>query len=83
MSDRRLVLIIWKDAQCIQATGRWVDASDVDNCEPATVKCVGWIRKQTPDFITIYSHDGDDVLGGDLCIPAVCVTSIVDLEPKK
>lgn len=83
MTDRRLVLITWKDAQSMQSAGRWVDPADVENLELAVCQSVGWVRKQTPDFITVYSHDAGDQIGGDLCIPWVCVVAIQELVVPK
>jgi hypothetical protein len=83
MSDKPLVLITWKDAQSMQSVGRWVEPNDVDALEPALAQSVGWVRRETPDAITVYSHDAGDVIGGDLCIPRVCIVDIIRLEPKR
>lgn len=67
----------------MQAVGRWVDPDDVDALAPAPCQSVGWVRKQTPDFITVYSHDAVDQLGGELCIPMVLVTEVKELVVLK
>jgi hypothetical protein len=80
MTDKRLVLVSWKDAQSIRSEGRWVEPDDVDGLEPWLCHSVGWVRKHTPDFITLYAHDAGDCIGGDLCIPWVCVVSVKELR---
>jgi len=76
---RRLVLITWIDSTSVNAAGRWISPRDLDDLQLGTCKSVGWVYRQTVDEIVIFSHDGGDDLGGDICIPRVCIKEIKDL----
>lgn len=80
MTERRLVLIEWIDSCSVQAAGRWVGASDLDNLQLGACRSVGWVYRDTETDIVIYSHDGGEDLGGEICIPKVCIKSIREIE---
>jgi len=79
MTDRRLVLVIWLDACSVGSSGRWVSATDLDNLQPVLAQSVGWIYRETPEDIVLFSHDCVDDLGGEICIPRGCIKEIREL----
>ena len=68
----RLVYIEWLDAVS-NADGGWQRMKDVEKLTPDLVKSVGWIVKETRDYLTVISHNGDNEVGGDFCIPKACI----------
>lgn len=79
MTDRRLVLITWLDACSCSSSGRWVTESDLDDLTLVECQSVGWVHRQTSDYIVIYAHNADINLGGEICIPQTCIKEIRDL----
>ena len=82
LSDgKRLVLVVWKDAQSIASLGRWVDPGDVETLDLAVCKSVGWIFRESAEGLILFAHDAGDQLGGELCIPKSCIVSVEELAP--
>lgn len=81
MSRKRpLVLVTWKDAKS-EASG-WKSIEEVASGQPATVKSVGWILRQTKTKLVIVSSIVGDHCDGDTVIPMGWVKSIKHLVPK-
>lgn len=79
MTERRLVLITWVDSCSVNAAGRWVGARDLDDLQLGECKSVGWVYRETDHDLVIYSHDAGEDLGGEICIPRICIKEVRDL----
>ena len=76
--DKKLVLIEWLDA--ISHNGSWF--STEDELLPSKCHSVGWVLKETSEYIHVaahFSNDGED-MGGDICIPRGCIISVAELN---
>ena len=68
----KLLYIEWLDAVSNEGGG-WNKLRDTENLTPDLVRSVGRVVKETKDYVTIISHNGDDDVGGDFCIPKACI----------
>lgn len=83
MTERRLVLVTWVDSCSVAAAGRWVSHKDLDDLQLGRCRSVGWVYRETSQDIVVYSHDGEEeTVGGEICIPKICILSIEDLVAK-
>ena len=72
-----LVEIAWQDAQIIRG---WQDLDFIRDFRPANILSVGFLVKNTPEYVTILqSLDNEDGGADALCIPAPWVCSITAL----
>ena len=72
-----LVEIAWQDAQIIRG---WQDLDEIRDFRPANIVSVGFLIKNTPEYVTIMqSFDHEDGGADALCIPAPWVCSITAL----
>ncbi len=87
-------MIMWQDVYVItwrDSTGAvaiWNDPDDVLDCEPIVIVDVGFLIKQTDDFITItpcIAFDNNEVhkFARWICIPKGCIESIHKLPLKQ
>ena len=68
----KLVYVEWLDAVSI-GTGGWVKLRDVEKLTPDLVRSVGWVVEETRDYLTMISHNGDNEVAGEFCIPKACI----------
>jgi len=61
----------------------WMSLDDALEMKPAVMMSVGWIVKETPEYITIAStYDTDEELVGDVnCIPRKTIMEIIPVRP--
>ncbi len=79
MNPEDLVLITWVDA-ATDGHG-WRPLDKIKSIVPPTVLSVGWIIKETPDFITIIaSYMDNDNVDGDTVIPKGMILSCQSLR---
>ena len=78
----RLVCIEWVDSVCADQVG-WCRREGVAGLTPDIITSVGWVLRDDDDSITIVAHNGEDMVGGDMCIPKVAVRKVVDLRPAQ
>lgn len=80
-----LAIVRWIDIS--SHDGAWMDYSDAENLKPISVDTVGWIIKETNEYIVIVSslspEDGETVTGSVNAIPRGCIQSIYGVEPQK
>ena len=82
MSDR-LVLVEWIDSRGVGS--RWATLKDIADDEICSMRSVGWVLKDDDKQLCVGPHmgvedDGDHQVCGEMHIPKVCVTRVVELE---
>ena len=68
----KLAYVEWVDAVSI-GTGGWVKLRDVEKLTPDLVRSVGWVVEETQEYLTMISHNGDNEVAGEFCIPKTCI----------
>jgi hypothetical protein len=78
MTDRRYVLVVWVDPT--SGTHGWKDLKDVAAIKPPVANSVGWIVNETDEFLTLISHQSEDEVDGEVCIPRACIRQVQELK---
>ena len=79
----RLVLVEWVDS-CSFVGSLWIGKDNVEGLDPHSCKSVGWIVKEDDECIVLAASLSDHEYSGNMCIPKVCITKMIDLNaPKK
>jgi len=63
--------ITWTDSSSMDG---WTCYETVLSLEPAAIKSVGYVVKETTQFIVVASHLGPDGVDGIMSIPKACIT---------
>lgn len=82
MSNMKLEFILWRDARGVGS--EWFDIEETEPCI-AICKSVGWVGKETKEFIQVIPHvtDRTPTGCGDMTIPKQAIVKRVVLrEPK-
>lgn len=69
---RKLLYIKWIDSVSLY-TGGWHSFEDIEGMEPTMIDTVGYLIKETKDYITVASSLNPFEASGDICIPKVCI----------
>lgn len=71
------VLIRWTDIASYD--GAWLDLSDAKDMKPGSMETLGWIIKETPEFVVVAStvDRDEDIVGSVNAIPRAVITEIV------
>mgnify|MGYP003662644038 CR=1 FL=1 len=74
--DSQRVCVLWLDIT--SKTEPWICLDEAVEMRPATMRTVGWIIEDTPDYITIAStiDTTDDLVGDVNCIPRGVIVEI-------
>ncbi len=83
INDQKPVKITWLDIT--SQTDPWIDMDEALEMKPAIMVSVGWIVKDTLEFVTLASTlDTEEELVGDVnCIPRATIMSIDELVISK
>lgn len=77
----KIVLVIWKDAECQES--RWTDIEEaVRDCQGPLQPCrtVGFLLYEHSGHITVTQTDGVNSVGPHITIPKGCIISVQDLD---
>jgi len=77
---QELKMVTWLDIT--SQTEPWIDVGEAKEMKPAKMITLGWIVKETHEFITLASTlDAEEELVGDVnCIPRPAILSIIHLS---
>lgn len=72
--DLALVYIEWVDSTSLYG-GVWKNIGDIDAMKgPCTITSIGFLLKETKDYVSIAAHVSDSQVSGDMIIPKVAIT---------
>lgn len=74
----RIVEITWRDAVSVSGD-EWADPEEADEQVPAKTVSVGYLWRETDDFITIVSLVNEFHLGYGITIPRGMIVEVRDL----
>lgn len=77
-SNHRIVEVVWWDAIGVSAD-EWSDHKEAYSAVPAPTLTVGYVVKDTPEYITVVSLLNQHHIGHGVCIPKGMVKEIRDL----
>jgi hypothetical protein len=80
-SKHRVVEILWWDAIGVSGD-EWANHKDAYDTTPAQTLTVGYVVKETPDYITVVSMLNPNHLGYGVCIPKGMIKEIRDLTSQ-
>lgn len=83
VTDHKLVMVNWRDAE---SHDTWISVKDATSDDTDEVASVGWLLADRPDkliLIASISLREDGQVSGHLAIPKAMVTSIKELAIKK
>jgi len=71
------VLVRWTDIA--SHDGAWMDLEDAKALKPGQMQTLGWVIKETPDYIVVAStiDQDEDIVGSVNAIPRTVITEIV------
>ena len=76
MIEYRLVKVVWKDIQGLEAT--WSSLEEIEEMAPVSIETLGWIIKEDESHLTMVSSlAADQTFAGSVTsIPKGCVEDI-------
>lgn len=74
----RLVEVLWRDAVSISGD-EWTESEEADEQVPAKTVSIGYLWKETDDFVTIVSLVNEIHIGYGITIPRGMIVEIRDL----
>lgn len=75
----RLVLVEWVDAVYHDL---WEAEDDTDPAD-MTVRSVGWLLRDTPEYKQVVPHRQADQVRGGISIPAIAIKKMTDLSAPR
>ncbi len=78
MTERRLLLVTWRDARSEHAG--WEKLETIAKQSPAIVRSVGWELKRTKRHVTLVASIVEDEGSGDVTIPLGMIVSEKELR---
>ena len=76
MDAYRLVKVVWKDIQGLEAT--WSSLEEIEEMAPVSIETLGWIIKEDESHLTMVSSlAADETFAGSVTsIPKGCIEDI-------
>lgn len=74
----RVVEVIWRDAVSVSGDD-WADPEEAEDQVPAKTVSVGYLWKETEDFVTVVSLVNEVHLGYGITIPKGMIVEVRDL----
>jgi len=69
----KAVYLEWLDSVTLDSGG-WSDIKkEIMPLTPDLVKSVGWVLKETDDYVILVSHLENAEASGEFCIPKACI----------
>ena len=77
------ICVTWLDTN-ENSLGGWIEKSDLDKSQLCSVDSLGWLYKETDEFIVILAdkdtNDEDDIFGRSQVIPKAVIKKIQELQ---
>lgn len=74
VAGMKCVYLEWTDSASMRGGGEWTPHDEIKSMIPMTIKTIGWVARETEDFIIVVNQDSGVSYAGDICIPKPMIT---------